>query len=491
MEPREPEYLRALVRELCKLPSESEWVEFKANNTNPQTIGKNIAALSNGAVLNGKSFGYIVWGVSNDTHEIVGTKFTTESNNRGPHQPAIRASISDNCDFRFNAVEVENKRVVVLEITPARMFPTKFKREGYVRVGSATKLLRDVPQVESRLWRILDQNSFEDGIAEANVSSEKVLELLDFAGYFRLLNSQLPDGIQNILDAMQAEELISRSDAGGWDITNLAAILLANDLSPFPRVWRKTLRVIQYDGNDKLNAIREWECKRGYGVDFEHIVEYIMTLVPTKETLDNATNTSVSMFPRDAVRELVANALIHQDFTMTGTGPMVEIFADRIEMTNPGKPLVDTDRWVDHPPRSRNDRVASLMRRFKFCEERGLGIDRVVATIEDAKLPAPRFEITGDSTRSVLFAHKPLNAMDKYERIRACYWHACLRYVKSQITNNSSIRERFGIPSNRPAQATKLLNDAVAAGVIVIKDPTVGNRSRSYEPHWAAAVEME
>jgi len=69
------------------------------------------------------------------------------------------------------------------------------------------------------------------------------------------------------------------------------------------------------------------------------------------------------MYPEIAVRELVANALIHQDFSITGAGPMVEVFGDRVEITNPGEPLIDTLRFIDEPPRSRNEMLASLMRR--------------------------------------------------------------------------------------------------------------------------------
>ena len=90
-----------------------------------------------------------------------------------------------------------------------------------------------------------------------------------------------------------------------------------------------------------------------------------------------------------AVRELVANALIHQDFSVTGAGPMVEIFDGRIEITNPGEPLVDTRRFLDNPPASRNEALTSLMRRFDICEERGSGIDKVVAEVERHQLPAP------------------------------------------------------------------------------------------------------
>ncbi len=194
MDPREPEYLRNLVRELCALPSESEWVELKGNNSNPEIIGQNISALSNGAALHGRPFGYVVWGVENDTHEIVGTKFTLEPTGEGPREPGIRASVSDNCDFQFHSIDIDDRKVVILEINPARQFPVRYKREAFIRIGSATKPLQAVPQVEARLWRVLDQNSFEDGIAEINLTADEILRRLDYPSYFDLLKQPLPDG---------------------------------------------------------------------------------------------------------------------------------------------------------------------------------------------------------------------------------------------------------------------------------------------------------
>src|SRR5260370_35045182 len=111
------------------------------------------------------------------------------------------------------------------------------------------------------------------------------------------------------------------------------------------------------------------------------------------------------MYPEKAIRELVANALIHQAFAVTGAGPMVEIFADRLEITNPGEPLVDTLRFIDTPPRSRNEVLAALMRRMKICEEGGTGIDKVIEAVEMYQLPAPDFQATLGSTKAMLFAH--------------------------------------------------------------------------------------
>ena len=488
METREPEYLRDLVRELCKLAAESEWVEFKGNNARPETIGNNISALANGAVLNDREAAYILWGIEDNTHEIIGTSFAPDAAKKGnePLPLWLRRLISDNTDFRFHSVDIDGRQIQILEIAPTVQFPARFKGEAFVRVGSATKKLSDEPTLERRLWRLLDQKSFEDGIVATNLSADEILELLDYPSYFHLSDRPLPDGISNILETMAQDGLIARSDAGGWNITNIAAILLARDLSRIDPLKRKQLRVVKYDGTARFHNAREREFRPGYAVAFQHIFEHIMTLVPSNEVIEKALNVETPMFPEIAVRELVANALIHQDFFETGAGPMIEIFDDRIEVANPGEPLVETLRFLDAPPKSRNEAIASLMRRFGICEERGSGIDKVVDMIEVHQLPAPLFEAIENSTRCVLFAHKKLSDMDREERVRACYWHACLRYLIGRPTNNQSIRERFGIPRQRSDQASRLLKEAVDAGILVISNPEVGNRSRTYMPNWAA-----
>ena len=184
--------------------------------------------------------------------------------------------------------------------------------------------------------------------------------------------------------------------------------------------------------------------------------EYIHALLPEKEVIGRAIRRTEPMYPMVAVRELVANALIHQDFSVTGAGPMVEVFDHRVEIINPGAPLIATERFVDAAPRTRNDKLASLMRRFNICEERGSGIDKVVLEIESAQLPAPRFETPEDATRATVFASKPLKEMGNRERIHACYLHACLNHVLGkaghQRLDSSTFRALFrtefhGVPA--------------------------------------------
>lgn len=172
---------------------------------------------------------------------------------------------------------------------------------------------------------------------------------------------------------------------------------------------------------------------------------------------------------------------------MPGTNPMVEIFSDRMEITNPGIPLVDTNRFLDSPPRSRNEALASFLRRIGICEERGSGIDKVVFQTELYQLPAPIFEQTDNHTRSILFAHREFAEMTKEDRIRACYLHCCLKYVNREYMNNGSLRERFGIDAKNSAMVSRIIKETCAKEISLIKlyDPEAGNKARKYVPWWA------
>jgi ATP-dependent DNA helicase RecG len=205
---------------------------------------------------------------------------------------------------------------------------------------------------------------FERGIAAEHVPSDEVFRLLDYPAYFDLLELPLPDGRAAILNALKEDCILKPCASGTWDITNLGAVLFAKKLDDFSSLKRKTVRVVHYKGKGRVETLREQISNKGYVSGFEWLIAFIMALVPANEIIEQALRKSVPMFPELAVRELVANALIHQDFFVSGSGPMVEIFDDRIEITNPGEPLVDTQRFVDTPPKSRNETLASLMRRF-------------------------------------------------------------------------------------------------------------------------------
>jgi len=472
-----------LIRELSRLPRETEWVEFKHNKYDPVEIGENISALSNAGAMLGKPCTYIIWGIDDKSHKIVGTTFQplmTKIGNEELENWLLR-NLAPRIDLRIHIDNVDGLDMVVFEIPTAPNRPVRFKEHEYIRVGSYTKKLREFPEKERTLWRIFDQVPFEQGIAKENVTDDDVLSLINYPKYFDLMGQPLPDNRQAILERLTTEGIIQICDNGKFNISNVGAILFAKNLEEFQRLARKALRVIVYKGNNRVETIKEQLGTKGYAVGFEGAIAYINDQLPQNEQIGQALRKEVRMFPEIAIRELVANALIHQDFNVTGAGPMVEIFSDRMEISNPGVPLIDTLRFIDEPPRSRNERVAGFMRRMNICEERGSGIDKVIFHVEVFQLPAPDFRVTEASTVAILLGPRTFAQMNREERIRACYQHACLQYVSGQKLANASLRKRLGIKDSNYPVASRVIKDTIDAELIRAES----EGGSTYVPFWA------
>lgn len=476
-----------LVRSLCAEPREAEWLEFKKDNAHGERIGEYVSALANSAALVERDHAYVLWGLEDDGHRIVGTTFRPSEAKIKKQQLEhwLVQHLAPRVDFRFHEIEMDGKQVVLLSVPRAEHQPVRFKSLSFIRIGSTTKKLTEFPEKERALWKSFETTPFESVVAVDEVSSGDVLTSLDVDRYFALLNRPRPNAEKEMLDSLSADRLVRRSQSGRWGITNLGALLCAKRLSDFGRLGRKAVRVVRYKGDSKIETTKEEEFEGGYASSFEAIVDEVVRLLPAGEVFDKSIRREIISYPVAAVRELVANAVIHQDFSIPGCGPMVEVFDRRIEITNPGKPLVPTDRFVDYPPRSRNEDMSSIMRRMGVCEERGSGIDKVLSLVEFYQLPAPVFEVVGESMRTILFAQKNLQDMSKDDKIRACYLHACLMCVTEREMNNASIRERFGIKQRNSSSASRLIADAVEAGRIVVADPKASKKFRTYVPFWA------
>lgn len=481
-------YLRGLVNELCKLPAETTWVEFKHNNADPKAIGEYISALANSARLAAKTYGYMLWGIEDKTHVIAGTSFEPETARHKSQslENWLRTLLNPQINFTFHSIQIEEMSVVVLEVDAAMGKPVRFAGTEYIRVGSHKKPLSKHPDLERKLWAAFQTTPWEMAVAKDNVSGSDVLKLIKYPEYFDLSDRALPEGREQILQALEREYIIQSNDAGSWDITNLGGMLFAKDLREFPTLERKAVRVIKYEGSSRVDTENSEQVGRlGYAVGFERLIAYVTGLVPQKEVMGTALRRKVQIFPEIAVRELIANALIHQDFDIRGTSPVIEIFDNWMEINNSGHPLVSTERFLDHPPRSRNEKTASLMRRLGICEERGSGIDKVVKATERHMLPPPAFESEENFTRSVLFGPSDLRDMDRKDKVKAIYFHASLRLVEREPMTNSSVRERFGLSDDQSRYATRLINYALDAGAIKLDEEGVSPRNRRYVPFWA------
>lgn len=444
------ENLDQLVFQLCAYPNETPWLEFKHDNYDPEMIGRDISALANGAALDEKDCAYFIWGVRDDTHEIVGTNQNLQSLKKGNEELEnwLRRMLSKNADFEYDTVDLNNVTVGVMVIRCAFQQPVAFQKTEYIRVGSYTKRLQEYPALQSKLWVRLHNRSFEGQPAVQNLNLPAALRMLDYGIYFDLIDIPQPASTENIAHYLLEEGILSRQDNGLYTITNLGAILFAKHLADFPKLSRKAVRVVQYDGNNRMDMLKENTDENGYASGFEGLIKFIEALIPTREVIDAALRVKECAYPMLAVREAVANALIHQDFSVSGTGPTVEIFKNRIEITNSGIPLVDVRRIIDNPPKSRNERLASLMRRLGMCEELGTGWDKIVLSCEVQQLPTPRIELYEESTRVTLFSEKPFTSLSVEDKLWACYMHACIMHVQGEALTNSSLRARFGVPQS-------------------------------------------
>ena len=458
---------------IITMPREHERLEFKEakRQFNTEILFKYCVALAN------EGGGQLFLGITDKPpRKVVGTNAFQDIGK-------TKNQIFSKLKFRVEVEEVMHPdgRVLAFNV-PSRPTGTAFDYEGayLMRVGESL-----VPMSEDRLRCIFTEGrpDFLLQYAQPDVSAEEVFMLLDVQSYFDLMQLPHPDTREAALARLAREQLIIKSE-GVWGITNLGALLFAKDLQQFGSLSRKAPRVIIYKGANKLETVREQIGVKGYAVGFEGLLEYINNQLPTNEVIGQALRTETRMYPEIAIRELVANALVHQELENFGSFVMIEIYCDRIEISNPGTPLIPVDRFIDEY-KSRNERLTDIMRRFRICEEKSSGIDKVIFLAEAWQLPAPDFRTGEQHTSVVIFAHKNFDNMDRKERVRACYQHACLRYVSNQKMTNQSLRERFKLSGRKADLASRIISDAVNDNKIKIDDPE--NHSRRYAkyvPYW-------
>ena len=268
----------ALINEARNSKTELPWIEFKENYADPQGIGEYISSLSNTAALFNQEHAFLIWGVQNETHDLTNTSFDPKTAKVGNQDLSlwISTQLDPKVQFYFHTTQIEGKRVVLLEIGRAFSSPVKFRGIDYIRIESNNKKLKDYPDTERELWAVFSKKPFESLIAMENVSGDFVLRELDYSAYFEMLDLDLPSDKERILDALLSDSIITKSETGAFNITNLGAILFARRLQDFPSLERKAVRVIKYEGADRIaSASKEQIGGKGYAIGFESLIDYI------------------------------------------------------------------------------------------------------------------------------------------------------------------------------------------------------------------------
>lgn len=454
--------------------SEHQNLEFKEakNQYDNKKLYRYCVALAN------EGGGFLLLGIEDQApRKVVGTSAFEDP-------VGMAAKMFEVLGFRVDIEEVihPDGRVLIFHI-PSRPKGTAFQYEGAYLMRAGEELR---PMSEDRLRQIFAEGQ-PDWLSEPAVKGcddSRVVELLDTQSYFELIKLPYPSDRAGVIERLSNERIIYR-EVDAWSISHLGALLFAKRLQDFDRLGRKAPRVIVYDGKGKLSTRSDQVGAKGYAVGFQGLIAYINSLVPSNEVIELALRREVKMFPEIAIRELVANAMIHQDFRETGTSVMIEIYDDRMEISSPGRPFIPLDRFIDEY-QSRNERLADMMRRFGICEEKGSGIDKVISAAETFQLPAPDFREGTRRTTAVLFAHKDLDDMNRADRVRACYQHCVLRYLFHEPMSNQTFRERLKLSEDKVATVSQIISATVDAQMIKLSDPNqTSTRYRSYIPYWA------
>ena len=455
-------------------PSETQNLEFKEANNQYDTrkLCRYCIAIAN------EGGGHLVLGIADKPPRAVVGSLAF------PDTQDIAEKLFHWVGFRVDveAIAHPDGRVVVFSI-PARPKGTAYHYEGAYFMRSGEEL---VPMSEDQLRKIFaeGQPSWLENPALSEISAQEVVQVLDTQTFFELMRLPYPTEQAGVLARLLDERLIERS-ALGFNILNIGAVLLAKNMRHFPNISRKAARVIVYAGESKLQTVSDVTGDKGYAVRFSGLVQYVMGKLPQNEIIEGAIRKEVKLLPEVVVRELLANALIHQDFDINGASPVVEVFNNRVEISNPGVPIVPVERFIDGYL-SRNERLADLMRRFGICEEKSSGIDRVIETAEIMQLPAPDFLSSHQRTIVVIHGPRPFRDMNGSDRVRACYQHCVLQYVLRKQMTNQSLRERFGLSEGSSNAVSTIITATMEQG-LVKSDPNAPDSRRyaRYIPSWA------
>ena len=454
--------------------SEHQRLEFKEakNQFDNRKLYEYCVALAN------EGGGHLLLGVSDrPPRPIVGTAAFKDP-------VAMAEKLFEALGFRVDieAVAHPEGRVLVFHI-PSRPRGTAYHLDGKYLMRAGESL---VPMSEDQLRRIFAEGG-PDWLEEhtkQGLDGQQVVELLDTQAFFELLKLPYPTDRTGVLDRLVNERLI---DATGesFAIRRIGALLLAKKLTDFDDLARKAPRVVVYNGTSKMDTKLDQTGAKGFAVGFQGLMRFIIGQLPQNEVIEDALRKEVKLVPEVAIRDVVANALIHQDLSMTGASMMVEIYTNRVEISNPGEPLVPVDRFIDGY-QSRNERVADLMRRMHICEEKSSGIDRVVQTAEAYQLPAPAFRVGLRRTIVTIFGPRPFEEMDRDDRVRACYQHCTLKWVMSERMTNQTLRERFHLPESKVASISQVISATLEAKLIKLDEKAGGSRKFArYLPFWA------
>jgi len=304
--------------------NELDW-KLDISSKGAPNLAKHISAFANYA-----HGGYLVFGV-NDDAVIVGIKQSRVKTIISKIGSVAREGVEPKISIDHAVTDVKGEPLLFVYIKESNEKPVHLRgkslEEAYIRSAASTQKMSK----QEIGWCLLNSTvpSFEEQDADLPNTPSEILDKLDVTTFFKLLDIPVLSNEPAILKKLEEYKLV-KSDNRQYVITNLGVILAAFNMSLFSTHSRRSIRVICYKGTSKVDAIKDKTFDRGYAIGFDEIINYIQDYLPSSEVIEDALRKTVTVYPKVAIREILANAMIHQDFSIDYTYPKVEIFSDRI-----------------------------------------------------------------------------------------------------------------------------------------------------------------
>jgi len=477
--------LNLLNDSLKPVPQELNEIDWKLSlSSNNKKLTQHIAAFANHP-----GGGCIVFGVDDKTGGVVGLNKKQANVIVDKLSSLSRDTLNPEPKIEHAIHSYEGAEVLMIYIKESSVKPVHLKNgtleDTFIRTGGTT---RAATRHEIGGLLLNSKNlRWEELHASKLLDNADVIGLIDYQSILELLDRPTSVGEVEALSWMEKERMIEKIDGTGYYITNFGAIIASRDINKFDGLARKATRVIKYRGLNKVDTDKEITGQKGYAIGFSGLIEYLKAMLPSSEVIKKALRTETCIYPDIALREIIANALVHQDFTIKGKSVMIEVFDNRIEISNPGRllPSKKIDRLIGTNPESRNDLLASAMRRYKICEERGSGLIKAVNAIELFGLPPLAFEQGENYFKVTMFSPKTFAEMTPRERIEACYQHATLKYLSGSAMTNTTLRERLKVAEKSRSMISRVIKESLEQGKIKLKNPeSTSVKFAEYVPYW-------
>lgn len=327
----------------------------------------------------------------------------------------------------------------------------------------------------------------ELSIVASALSGSEVLELLNTEAYLRLSRNEIANNKVDQLLYLEKLGLIKKSGSA-YELPLFSAYLLARNISDFNKLARKRVRIVSYGGNDNLSpVICDIEFKEGIVKAFPSVIKEVVRLIPRHEKIDSESGRRLVEFsiPQAVIRELLSNAFAHQDLFSEGDGVVIEIFQNRVEITNSGRPVLDPLHFLDGGPAIKNEKIFAEMKNLGLVDGQGYGWRKIVKELESRSLPVPEIKVRKNSITVTLWFEKPLKLLSLDKRNWTVYLHTVLKYLLSEPANNASLRQRLNLPESKSSTVSKLFRQAAEGGLVKPFDQHSSNKTKKYVPAWS------